>query len=473
MDSSVFRSVNLPYPQRLYGKDHYELGLRTAALSGGMFKPFITMLAAWARRNHMEYRRLVAEIPRRRKILSAVYPDGLRELEGMARGSGIALDDMLAARALSDSIHMPRCTTFGAVPPSTRGGKTILAWNLDAPFSLKMFFGNYPLFVREVKGTIPYLCVGRPWFWNMGILNAEGLGCVVNGVGTRDEGDGLTPFELNARAMETCTDVAGAARVFQEGPRQATRAMSANMLLNWNTTWSDRHGNLSLFEYSHNHFHRQPAGEDGIMASANHHQFLGRERSGSFDPLEQEMIAGSYSRLARAWALLHMYRGKIDPQVAGMIACDHIPDYSLLERYGIGGEWWEEKVDDSTICAHAWNMKKHLMRGELSKAFMERQWSCTMYSLLVQPRDYVVWFTNGHPCRSYMRPIYWGEMLGAEAPHPPDILSPRELFKPGIENARRGMFMRDTRRIDKWRTRQWLFVTGLIERGAFRELDDD
>jgi hypothetical protein len=323
--------------------------------------------------------------------------------------------------------------------------------------------------VREVEGTIPYLCVGRPWFWSIGILNAEGLGCVVNGVGVSDDGDGLTPFELNARVMETCTTVDEAAQVFEQGPRQATRAMSANLLMNWNTIWSDKSGSLSLFEYSHNHFHRQLAGEEGIIASANHHQFLDRELSGSFDPSQQEMIAGSYSRLARAWKLLRMYRGKIDPHAAKLIASDHLPDYSLLKEFGMDREWWEEKVDDSTICAHAWNMKEHLKRGELAQAFMERQWSCTMYSIQVQPRDHVVWFTNGHPCRNSTLPVYWGKMLGADSQPPQYALSPTELYRLKPEVRKRGMFMRDARRIDTWRTKQWLFVTGLLERVNFRK----
>jgi hypothetical protein len=464
MDTRGSRSHHEPSIQRLYGKNHFDLGRMTAASDGGSIKRGINALSQWARKNPKKYKWITKGLPAHRRTLSTIYPDRIREFKGMARGLSMGLDDMLAARAIIDSYIVPCCTTFGAVPPATRDGDVILSWNFDAPFSLKMFFGRYPLFVREVEGTIPYLCVGRPWFWSMGILNAEGLGCVVNGVGVTDDGDGFTPFELNARIMETCTTVEEAAQVFKEGPRQATRAMSANMLLNWNTIWADKNGAMSLFEYSHNQFHQQPAGEEGVMASANHHQFLDRELSGSFDPREQEMIAGSYSRLARAWTLLRIYRGKIDPQVARSIASDHISDYSLLGEFGIDRKWWEEKVDDSTICAHAWNVKKHLKRGELARAFMERQWSCTMYSLQVQPREHVVWFNNGHPCLNKTLPIYWGEMLGADSQPPPYALSPSEVLKPATEKGRRGMFMRNTRRIDGLRTKQWLFITGLLER---------
>jgi len=473
MDAKGSQSNHKPSMQRLYGKNHFDLGRRIAASNGGSIKCAIKALSRWARVNPREYKWITKGLPVHSKTISTIYPNRIRELEGIARGLSMGLDDMLAARAIIDSSIVPCCTTFGAVPPATRDGDIILSWNFDAPFSLKMFFGRYPLFVREVEGTIPYLCVGRPWFWSMGILNAEGLGCVVNGVGVTDDGDGFTPFELNARTMESCATVEEAAQVFKEGPRQATKAMSANMLLNWNTIWADKNGDMSLFEYSHNHFHQRPAGEEGIMASANHHQFLDRELSGSFDPLGQEMITGSYSRLARAWTLLRMHQGKINPQAAKLIASDHLPDYSLLEEFGIDREWWEEKMDDSTICAHAWNMKKHLKRGELAKSFMERQWSCTMYSIQVQPQEHVVWFTNGHPCRNNTQPVYWGEMLGAESQPSSYALSPIELLKPGTEKGRKGMFMRNTRRIDSLRTKQWLFVTSLLERSAFRKLDID
>jgi len=441
---------------KLYGKDRFELGASAALTSGSMIKSLVRSLSRWARR-HPE------------KLLSQEPPKDISELEGLARGLGIATEDLFCARMLIESLAVPQCTNFGAVPPATKDDDIMVSWNFDAPLILKMIMGRFPLYVRELEGTIPYLCLGAPAVFGIGILNAEGLSCVVNAVGVTDAGEGYSQFELNNRAMETCTTVSEAAEVFSEGPRQATKSIAMGMLMNWNMIWADRHGSLSVFENSHSHFYEQPAGAEGIIASANHHQFLDRDLSGSCDPSTLDLLAGSYSRLARMWALLREHHGLIEPRVANLIVSDHRPDYSLLAEFGIERQWWEEKVDDSTICAHAWNMKKHLLKGEFELALTEWGISTTLYSLQVQPLSMTVWFTNGQPCRNLTTPVYWGKMLGAEVERYPGAVDPADLSRREKERSRRGVFREDASPGEARFNRAWFGVTEAVEKLCFKK----
>lgn len=429
-------------PHVISGKNRLELGASAARSSGALAKVLVRLLSAWARRRPGALEAVVADARRHSRYLSRVSPGSLLELEGLARGLSMSPDDILCARVLAESLAVPGCTNFGARGPATSDGTTMLSWNFDASPVLGVVMGRFPLYVRDLAGTNPYVCLGVPALFGIGILNAEGLSCIVNAVGITDDGEGFTPFELNNTAMETCSTVAGAEEVFSQGPRQATRAMAIGMLMNWNMIWADLAGEMSLFEYSHSHFNRQPAADDGLLASANHHQYLDRTLTGSFDPLGDPMLAGSYSRLARMWALLRRYHGEISPEVAKMIISDHVPDYSILKAYGIEREWWEEKVDDSTVCAHAWNFWKHVLKGEVATAFLEWCFSTTLYSMQVQPSKMTVWFTKGFPCRNLTTPVYWGDMLGTSVERYPGAIDapgmrartvrePRGIFREG------------------------------------------
>lgn len=454
---------------RISGSDRLELGRSAAAVSGRTVIPLIRLLSRWlksstaAKQRADRYHRLI------RRTLYRQFPETARELEGAARGLSLHPEDLLYARVALQNLFPTGCTNFGAVPPATDDDSIMISWNFDIVFLFKLIMGRFPLFVREVEGTIPYLCVGTPVLWDIGILNSEGLCCVNNAVGMTDAGGGFHPFELIGRAMETCSTVREAAGVFDEGPRMATRCMFIGMLMNSNTIWADRDGSLSVFEYSHNHFHEEPAGPQGIIASANHHQFLDNRLSGSFDPDSQEFIAGSYSRLGRMWNLLREYHGRINPQVAKTMTSDHIPDYTLLKDFGIARRWWEEKLDDSTICAHAWNFGKHLRRGEFGRAFDEISASCTLYSFQIQPLSHTVWLTNGFPCRNPAVPTYWGRILGAGGEPPQSVPVHAEPGRPRRYREHSGIFRHDAGPLESGLRKVWLDIIEMAERPNFSD----
>jgi hypothetical protein len=449
---------------RISGKDHYSLGLNSARRTGKAARFIIGRLRVMARR-FPEVRRIAEEASEHSKTLRRMNPSRFRELEGMAFGLSMNAEDLIAAGKILEGAAIRGCTNFGAVPPATTNDQVVISWNFDAPFIFKWLMGRFPLFVREVEGTTPYVCMGFPAWFGVGIMNAEGLSCVVNAVGMTDEGRGLSVFELNNTAMESCSTVDEAAAIFSRGPREAIRCMETGMLMNWNMIWADLTGDLSVFEYSHNHFHRERASGDGIIASANHHQFLDRKLSGSFDPSTHELIAGSYSRLARMWALLREYQGRIDQMVAKRIVSDHVPDYSVLREFGIHREWWDRRLEGSTICEHLWNFKRNLFQGNIM-LILEEIVSMTLYSMQVWPRKYTVWLAAGHPCKKLSIPFYWGKALGVEAEPFPGARSGEEA-SPDKERERRGLFRKDASVRESAIARLWYGLIRIAEAKNF------
>lgn len=365
------------------------------------------------------YRRLISRtrplspegLRRRRAALEDGYPRALERMEGLARATGLEQERILSAGP-GNPLRMAGCTNFAAVPPATLDGQSYVSWNLDLPGFFRQVIGRFPLYVRRIDGCKPYLCMGAPLLFGIGVMNTDGLCAAINAVGMTDGGEGLTAFELNNLYMESCSTVEEALAAAESNPRQVIPGIMASTLLNANTLLADVTGEAALLEYGHNHLRATRAADHGgVLASANHHQFLDRGLTGSPDPIIEPAIAGSYARLARMWELLGIYQGSIGPAVAQVITSDHGANYDTLKEFGLERAWYEERVDDSTICAHPWNFRRHLCRGEVEEAFTERLISMTLYRFLMQPGRCTVWFGRGYPCRGQYRPLWLGDLL--------------------------------------------------------------
>jgi len=385
----------------LEAKDDYRYGLLVGRAWGAAY-----------RRIHSRTRPLSREALReRRAALEESYPQALERLEGLARAAGLEVDRLLSAGP-GNPLPLPGCTNFAAVPPATRDDQVYVSWNMDLPGFFRLAMGRFPLFVRRIGSRKPYLCTGSPLLFGLGIMNSDGLCAALNSVGMTDGGPGLTAFELNNLQMETCSTTEEAIALVEKGPRGVFPGIYAAILLNSNMLLADCRGEAAVVEYSHGHVAVARAGErGGVLASANHHQFLDRRLSGCPDPGLQPEIAGSWARLARMWKLLELHRGRLDPEAASAITSDHGADYSTLADFGIKRPWFGERVDDSTICAHPWNTWNHLRRGEVEEALTERLVSLTLYRYLMQPLRCTVWFGRGYPCRGQYRPIFVGDLL--------------------------------------------------------------
>jgi hypothetical protein len=347
----------------------------------------------------------------RRAVLEERYPQALERMEGLARTAGLERERVLAAGP-GNPWRMSGCTNFAAVPPATLDGQSYVSWNLDLPGFFRQVIGRFPLYVRRIGGCKPYLCMGSPLLFGIGVINTDGLCAAINAVGMTDGGEGLTAFELNNLYMETCSTVEEALAAAEANPRQTIPGIMSSMLLNANTLLADAGGEAALLEYGHSHLlATRAADHGGVLASANHHQFLDRGLTGSPDPVIEPAITGSYARLARMWELLGIYQGTIDPAVAAAITSDHGANYDTLKEFGMERPWYRERVDDSTICAHPWNFWRHLRRGEVEEAITERLISMTLYRFLMQPRRCTVWFGRGYPCRGQYQPLWLGDLL--------------------------------------------------------------
>ena len=159
----------------------------------------------------------------------------LPELEGIAEGAGVDAEDVLALNVRTEvmfgfdtrasRIAAKECTAIGAGPPSTAGGRVLVAQNWD-----------WKPATRETCVLLAMRPTGRPAFVTLveaGLLakagmNEAGLGLVTNALtSSRDRGAPGVPYHAILRRMLTSA-------THEEAVAEATerwRASSANYLL--------------------------------------------------------------------------------------------------------------------------------------------------------------------------------------------------------------------------------------------------
>mgnify|MGYP005833840391 CR=1 FL=1 len=407
-----------------------------------------------------------ARARRHMAMLTERYPAQLERLHGLSRALGMDAREVAAGELALASVAAVGCTNFAAVPPATSDGRVYVSWNFDLPPWVRTIVGRMPLYVRDIAGRKPYVCMGLPVLFGIGVMNGDGLSSCVNSVGSTDGGEGLTFFELNNLAMETQSTVDGAVGVWRDNPREVVPGLATSIIMNANDIFADMSGEAVVIEHSHNHMAVARASEHGgVLASANHHQFLDRSLSGGADPISEPLIAGSYARLARMWELLEFFRGRIDHLTARMITRDHGLNYSTLEEFGLECDSYGERVDDATICCHPWNFFRHLRRLELVEALVELNVARTLNNFLMDPARCTIYVTPGNPCREQYVPVWVGDALRMEwADKARQEIDYAPEWKPKARAKRIDVF----RRPYATKTSDWMRSIGL---GFFRGLD--
>jgi hypothetical protein len=396
-------------------KDDYAYGYAAGRSREHFLRTVLGIAAATYRKGGADPAEVADRSRRHVKILKETYPAHLERATGLSRALGMDLNEVIAGSLAMPSVLRAGCTNFVAVPPSTIEDRIFVSWNFDLMPFFKLLMGKMPLYIRDVQGRKPYVCIGIPVLFGLGIMNGDGLSAAANAVGAMDAGDGLTYFELNNLAMETQSTVDGVVGVWMDNPREIVPGLAATILLNGNNFFADMGGEAALIEYSHKHMNVvRAADHNGILASANHHQFLDRKLSGGADPNTEPLIAGSFARLDRMWELLETFHGSIDPRIAKLIISDHGLNYTSLKEYGVDRGEYEERIDDATICCHPWNLFRHLRRLELGDALIEYNVANTLYSMLMDPKRCTVWLIAGKPCRKQYVPIWLGDALRME-----------------------------------------------------------
>ncbi len=396
-------------------KDEYGFGYTAGRGRELLFRAVLGQAAASLRRRGADPAHTRAKTKRHMALLAERYPAHLERLSGMARALGMEPLEVAMGGLTLASLAGTGCTNFAAVPPATSDGKIYVSWNFDLPPWFRLIVGRMPLYVRDIAGSKPYVCMGIPVLYGIGLMNGDGLSSCVNSVGAMDSGEGLTFFELNNLAMETQSTVDGAVSVWRDNPREVVPGLAIAMIMNANNIFADMEGDAAVIEHSHNHMAvAKAADHDGVLASANHHQFLDRSLSGGADPIIEPMITGSYARLARMWELLERFKGGIDLPTIRFITTDHGLNYSALAEFGIERGYYDERIDDATICCHPWNFLNHLRRLELVDCLIELHIASTLYNMLMDPARCTVYITPGKPCRKQYVPVWVGDALRME-----------------------------------------------------------
>ncbi len=380
-----------------------------------LFRAALRHAALSMRKRGVDEKIMAAKAGRHMRLLEERYPAQLERISGLARALGTEPHEVAMGGMALASLARTGCTNFAAVPPATSDGKVYASWNFDLPPWFRFIVGRMPLYIRDVKGSKPYVCMGLPVLFGIGVMNGDGLSSCVNSVGAMDSGEGLTFFELNNLAMETQSTVDGAVSVWRDNPREVVPGLAIAIIMNANNIFVDMSGDAAVIEHSHNHMAVEKAADHGgVLASANHHQFLDRSLSGGADPVNEPLITGSYVRLARMWELLEFFGGNIDMRTIRMITTDHGLNYSALTEFGMERSIYDERVDDATICCHPWNFFRHLRRLELVEALVEMNVAKTLNNILMDPCRCTVYITPGNPCRKQYVPVWVGDALRME-----------------------------------------------------------
>ncbi len=448
-------------------KDDFSFGFAAGKERESLFRAALRQAGKWLSRRGADPAATRRKAERHLSLLAERYPAQLERIRGLSRALGSDAREATAAGLALASLPGTGCTNFAAVPPATSDGKVYVSWNFDLSPFIRMLIGRMPLYVRDIAGSRPYLCLGMPVLFGIGVMNGDGLSSCVNSVGAMDGGEGLTFFELNNLAMETQSTVDGAVSVWRDNPREVLPGVAVAIIMNANSIFADAGGDAAVIEHSHHHMAVEKAADHGgVLASANHHQFLDRSLSGGADPSTEPIIAGSFARLARMWELLEMFRGDIDRAKIRMITTDHGLNYSTLAEFGMERGPYDERVDDATICCHPWNFFRHLRRMELLDALVEMNIARTLNSILMDPGRCTVYITPGNPCRKQYVPVWVGDVLRMEwADRAREEIDYLPDWKPSVRSRRIDVFRRPyaTKASDRLRS-VWLWFFASADR---------
>jgi predicted choloylglycine hydrolase len=106
------------------------------------------------------------------KHVQQAAPRSARFMKGMARGSGLALDQVTLLTLHEEVAHLPHCTAFAATGDATRGRKTLVAMNWDWAAQLYPWAGLLRL---NAQGSPRVITYHYPGLWAGAGINEHGM----------------------------------------------------------------------------------------------------------------------------------------------------------------------------------------------------------------------------------------------------------------------------------------------------------
>jgi len=332
--------------------------------------------------------------------LKEFYPQSWERLKGLTDALGIDMGNLYAYRLYLSKLMKGGCTAGFCAPPSTKDGNIYLFWNIDFFKAAQIIGKFFRFYLFDVPGYNCYLAFGIPGLVGVPIINEFGLAVVSASVGMKDGGgEGVMDAEILSLCMERSKDINEVIDIYKNTKLASFPGVTGGSLLNLNSIWADRNGQGLIIEHSSHHLHFELA-KDGILAIANHHQFI-RELTGSPTPDELPSIAGSYCRLGRMWHLLRESKGKIDLDLIKQFMADH-----KLEKEHVNNYNYIEPIDDGTICVHYWHLKEYLRKRDFKRAIETYLMGKTVGSIIIEPKSLTIHTCSGNPCNHHYKHTY-------------------------------------------------------------------
>ena len=314
----------------------------------------------------LSYANLKWEDAKRKSVSYVPYinqfdPDLMNEIQGVADGAGVEMEDILALNARSEVVMTTSgvpgaladgCTAFSVTGDGVREGHVLLAQNWDwkgtqidslAVLKIKQSGGKPDITMVTEAGIIGKIG-----------CNSAGLGVCLNALATPVQPEGV-PLHIVLRGILNSVKISDAI-----GRVNARRhACAANYLI------AHKNGASVDIEKTPDEF-EVILPENNLLVHTNH---MVSPRLHRINDTSRLLLPDSYVRLHRAKTLLQKRNGKIDVEYCKEVLKDHMeyPD---------------------AICRHDDPLDVPGLRA------------CTVFSLIANLSAGEIWLAKGMPCQS-------------------------------------------------------------------------
>ena len=353
------------------GRQYGEQARERTARSRDAYEEVFGHYASWT------WSKVTGEATRYAPAIRAFRPEYLDEMHGMAQGSGLRFEDILALNVRSEVMFAAKarqalsgpfpgageCTAFAALPDDP-SGPVLVGQNWD--WLLHSFDTVVVLEARQT-GKPAYVTVVEAGLLAKLGMNSAGIGLATNAMVTDlDRGDPGIPFHVLLRSVLDAETVGDALA----GLQARSRSSSANYLL------ASDDGVALNVEAAPGDFTRLTVTgpEDGLLLHTNH---LLHARPGVTD-VSLWAMPDSAVRLQRAHAVVRE-TGRSHAALTAMLS-DH------ADRPG-------------SICTHPDERQPRLDR------------SATVASVVMDLGERRMWLADGQPCRTPYRELDYSTLL--------------------------------------------------------------
>ncbi len=286
--------------------------------------------------------------------ISQYAPGFLEELNGLAEGAGITINEALLLQVRQEVVNLARCggdfecTSYAITPEYTADGKMYVGQNADLAGDFESFTNVVTFAVGQKPKIMMVVPAGQLSFNG---ISSEGIGVDANFLRCNGWKKGFPRYLITRLAAEQPTFEAACAKI----ESLEERASSRNILV------SDYRGNIANYEITATDCARIKG--DGFFVHSNH--FVDQRMSSLYETNTMDEMQNSMQRKNRLGRLIEENRGKIDVRMIKSFLRDH-------------------ENGNNSICAHEY------ARGVYH----------TFTSLISNLTDLEITVAKGTPCKS-------------------------------------------------------------------------